>query len=83
MIPLPPPLTHTPLPQHTINQGEKITEFFCKNSSTCFLPSLLVSIYQSLFLYNKAHPSKHIEVFEREIQSHEMVKSLWESVVVP
>ena len=28
------------------------------------------------------HPSKHTKVFEREIQSHETVKSLCESAVV-
>ena len=28
------------------------------------------------------HPSKHTEVFEKEIHPHEMVKSLSKSVVV-
>ena len=28
------------------------------------------------------YPPKHTEVFERVIQPHEMVKSLWENLVV-
>ena len=36
----------------------------------------------SLLLLQKNLPFKHTEVFEREIQSHEMVKYLCESVVV-
>ena len=31
---------------------------------------------------NKSYPSRHTKVFEREIQPHEMVKFLCESIVV-
>ena len=57
------------------------TEFLRKNSSIDSLSSFLV--YVSLFLlYKKIYRSEHTEVFEREIQPHEPVKSLCESVVV-
>ena len=51
-----------------------VLSFLCNNSNTNSLSSHLVSIYQSFLLYNKAYPSKHAEVLEREIQSHERVK---------
>ena len=38
--------------------------------------------YQSFALIKKPPPSKHTEVFEREIQPHKMLKYLYESVVV-
>ena len=43
---------------------------------------LQLSKYQSFALIKKTPPSKHTEVFEREIQPHEMLKYLYESVVV-
>ena len=58
-------------------------EFLCKNSSADdSLSSLLVSICQSFFLVQKTYLFKCTEVFLREIQPHQMVKSLSESVVV-
>ena len=36
----------------------------------------------ALCSYTKKLPSKHTEVFDKEIQPHEMVKYLCESVVV-
>ena len=44
--------------------------------------SLLVLVHQSSSLIQITCPSKHIEVFEKEIQPHEMVKSLWERELV-
>ena len=56
--------------------------FGAKDSSTDSLSSLLVSIYKYFSLIQKTYPSNHTEVFESEIQEHEMVKSICESVVV-
>ena len=40
------------------------------------------SIDISVFFSYRTYPSKHTEVFEGEIQAHEILKSLCESVVV-
>ena len=78
---------HIPLPTNIFLNTLKIKDkrklsFGAKDSSTDSLSSLLVSIYKYFSLTQKTYPSNHTEVFESEIQEHEMVKSICESVVV-
>ena len=53
------------------HKDKRVLSFYGKRGRTDSLSSLLVPIYQS----------KHTEVFEKEIRSHEKIKSLYESVV--
>ena len=64
------------------NQGWKSNAFLCKNSRIDSLSSLLISITSLFLLYKKPYPSENAEVFDSEIQPHEMIKSLCQSVVV-
>ena len=59
-----------------------ISCLFVQKQQYRFYIITLVSIYQSSNLIQKTNPSKHTAVFEGEIQSHEVVKSLCESIAV-
>ena len=56
-------------------------EFLCKKNSIDSFSPHLVSIYQSFSLIQKTYPFEPAEDDESEIQPHEMVNSLCESVV--
>ena len=76
-----------PLPTNIFLNTLKIKDkrklsFGAKDSSTDSLSSLLVSVCKYFSLIQKTYPSNHTEVFESEIQEHEMIKSICESVVV-
>ena len=58
------------------------TEFFDYLNDINYLSSFLVPICQSFSHIEKTYTAEHTEVFERESQPHDFIKSLWENVVV-
>ena len=80
---LPPGFLQThPFPNTPIIKDKRIL-IFCGKITLKILYHHFKYQHISLFLlFKKNHPFKHTELFEREIQPHEMVKYLCEGVAV-